>query len=68
MSSHIHLFNVICHDLEYDEKLQIYTCYYWQMELKDSARCMFCKFNWQKVWEKNLEIGRKVENERNPYV
>jgi len=68
MSNRIHLSNVICRDLEYDETLQTYECIYWQMELKDSTRCMFCKFHWQKVWEKNLEMGRKVENEQNPYV
>ena len=68
MSNHIHLSNVICHDLEYDEKLQAYGCYYWQMELKDSARCMFCKFNWQKVQEKELEDGRILRLAQNPFV
>lgn len=68
MNNHIHLSNVICHYLEYDEILKAYECYYYQMELEDSERCMFCKFHWQKMWEKNLENGRNVENEQNPYV
>lgn len=68
MSNRIHLSNVICRDLEYDETLQAYECYYWQMELEDSTRCMFCKFRWQKIHEKELEDGRILRLAQNPFV